>query len=274
VSRARRTAAVLASAARQWAAARWRAPRLAPEDRRRLAATLARRTLHALEVEVVRCGVAPAAGPLLLVANHVSWLDVYALNALWEGRFVAKSETRRWPIAGAVAAGFDTFFIVRGSFRDAARTKTAVAAALGAGQSVAVFPEGTTTDGTRLGRFHPALFQAAVDAGAAVQPVAIRYPDADGRPNPDAAFVGDTTFAASLARVLAAPRIRVELTFGSPLDASGRTRRELAALAHAFVAETLGLPPAVVAPVRAPARAPRSPRRPLAAGRRPLPAGA
>jgi 1-acyl-sn-glycerol-3-phosphate acyltransferase len=80
--------------------------------------------------------------------------------------------------------------------------------AAGRDESVAVFPEGTTTDGTRLGRFHPALFQAAIDAGAAVQPVAIRYPAPDGRPDPAAAFVDDMTFAASLVRVLGAPGIR------------------------------------------------------------------
>jgi 1-acyl-sn-glycerol-3-phosphate acyltransferase len=159
-------------------------------------------------------------------------------------------ETRRWPIAGTVAAGFDAFFIVRGSPRDAARVKDRVAAALRAGERVAVFPEGTTSDGTRLRRFHAALFQAAVDACARVQPVAIRYPLPDGRPNPAAAFVDDMTFGVSVLRVARSRGLVAELTFGPPLPGRGTTRRELARRSRAFIAAVLGLPDAAVEPER------------------------
>src|SRR5215813_15628246 len=179
------------------------APRLSPGTRGALGARLAVRTLHTLQVRVRRLGATPYDGPMLLVANHVSWLDVYALNALVGGpRSVAKSEVARWPIAGAIARGFGTFFHVRGNCRDAARAKDAVAAALRAGERVVVFPEGTTSEGDEVGPFHAAFFQAAVDARVPVQAVAVRYPGPAGRPDPAAAFVGDMTFVASLARVL------------------------------------------------------------------------
>jgi 1-acyl-sn-glycerol-3-phosphate acyltransferase len=216
------------------------APRLSAATRGRLGARLAARTLRILRVRVRRLGATPYDEPMLVVANHVSWLDVYALNATVGGpRSVAKSEVARWPIAGGIARGFGTFFHVRGSFRDAARVKGAVAGALRAGERVVVFPEGTTSEGGEVGRFHAALFQAAVDAGVPVQPVAIHYPAADGSPDPAAAFVGEMTFVESLARVLRRRRLDAHLTFGPVLPSAGRTRRELAALSHAFIALAL-----------------------------------
>src|SRR5262249_6806731 len=176
----------------------------------------------------------------LLVANHVSWLDVYLLNAVLGGaRHVAKAEVARWPVAGAIARGFGTFFHVRGSCRDAARVKDAVVAALRAGERVVVFPEGTTSEGDGVGRFYAAFLQAAVDAGVPVQPVAVRYPDPDGAPDPAAAFVGDMTFAASLARVLRRRRLEARLTFGPVLMPGAMTRRDLAAVSQAFVSLAL-----------------------------------
>jgi 1-acyl-sn-glycerol-3-phosphate acyltransferase len=170
----RRTGAVLWSVLATWAAALV-AGRLAPRVRRELSSYLAGQTLAALDVTVRVSGPLPDdVRPTLLVANHVPWLDVYALAALWPARFVAKAETRAWPVAGTIARRFDTVFLRRGSVRDAGRVRRQVAAALARGESVVVFPEGTTTDGTRLGRFHAAMFQAAIDAGAVVQPVALR----------------------------------------------------------------------------------------------------
>ena len=232
------------------------APRLTPGRRGSLSARLAARTLRTLHVRVLRFGAAPHDGPMLLVANHISWLDVYALNALVGGpRSVAKSEVARWPFAGAIARGFGTFFHVRGSYRDAARVKNEVAVALRAGERVLVFPEGTTTEGGSLGRFHAAFFQAAVDAGVPVQPVAIHYPMADGSPDPAASFIGEMTFVESLVRVLGRRRLEARLTFGPVLSSAGRTRRELAALSHAFV--TLALDCTTHAEPALPAARPR-----------------
>lgn len=239
---ARRTARVLGQLLHAWVAAVVVTPRLDQDRRRNLAVRLARQTLHAFDVPFVVRGAVPAPGePLLVVANHVSWLDVYALNAVMECRFVAKSETCRWPLVGTITRGFDSIFIVRGSFRDARRVKEVVTAALRAGERVVVFPEGTTTDGTRLRRFHPALFQAAIDAGVRVQPVALRYPDAHGRPDPRAAFIDDVSLVASLSGMLHEPVLRAEMIFAVPIAPAGKTRQELAWLARQTIASQLGL---------------------------------
>jgi 1-acyl-sn-glycerol-3-phosphate acyltransferase len=226
-----------------WLAAAFRAPRLAHEDRLRLAQQHARATLAALDVAVAVRGRPVGTAGRLVVANHVSWLDVYVLNTLIPARFVAKSETRGWPLVGTVASRFGALFIVRGSFRDAARVKDAVATALRAGDTVVVFPEATTTDGRAVGRFYPALFQAAIDARALVQPATLRYLDENGARSTAAPFVGDMTFADSLLQVLGAPVLRAEVTFGTPLATADRTRRDLAARASADVAHLLGVAP-------------------------------
>ena len=245
----RRAGAVLWSLVLTWTVAALVAARLAPETRRLLASRLAAHTIAALRIRVRVTGSRVGRDrPRLFVANHVSWLDVYALGAWWPVRFVAKSETASWPLAGTITRGFDALFIVRGSFRDAARVKARVAAALAAGDSVVVFPEATTTDGSRLERFHSAMFQAAIDAGAVVQPIALRYRKADGSPCPAAAFVGDDTFVASLGRVLREPAVHVDVHVGAALPSAGRTRRELAARAQTMIAAALGLPSAAVAP--------------------------
>ena len=114
----RRGAAVLSSLLLTWAVAALVAARMAPRTRRLLSARLARGTLAALDVDVEMIGVGPTDDrPRLFVANHVSWLDVYALGAWWPARFVAKVETASWPLAGTIARRFDSLFIVRGSFR-------------------------------------------------------------------------------------------------------------------------------------------------------------
>src|SRR5262249_23491361 len=134
--------------ARSWHIAVRVAPRRTPSERLLLAVGLAQQTLRALDLSLVVRPPAPVpAGPMLIVANAISWVDGYALNALYPARFVAKSETARWPIVGALTRGFDSIFIVRGSFRDAFRVKNEVAGALAAGSHVVAFPEATTTDG-------------------------------------------------------------------------------------------------------------------------------
>jgi 1-acyl-sn-glycerol-3-phosphate acyltransferase len=251
---ARRLAGLGRDLAVSWTGAALVAPRLAPPTRRRLARHLARRTLRTLGVSVTRRGVAPAGSePLLVVANHVSWLDVYVLNALLDARFVAKSETAGWPLVGTITRGFDAIYIVRGSCRDAARVKDVVAAALAAGERVVAFPEATTTDGTRVLRFRAAMFQAAIDAGVRVLPVALRYPGSDGRPDPTPAFIDSMTFVESLRRVVRAPAIRAEVVFGTPLATRGASRRLVAGAAERVVRRTLGLPPFVDARGPAPA---------------------
>jgi 1-acyl-sn-glycerol-3-phosphate acyltransferase len=224
----------------------WHARRLADvlgsDPWRRAVERGAARLLGAVAVDVQVRGARPLlAGPVLMVANHVSWIDVQALGAVAGTRFVAKSEVRDWPVVGTMAARFGTLFIRRRSLRDAARIKNVLAKLLVTGERIAVFPEGTTTDGSRVGPFYAALLQAAVDAAIPVQPVAIRYVEHDGAPSLAAAFVDDMTFGDSLVRVLARPRLVAELTFGPPIWAADKTRRELAGRCRGFITDALGL---------------------------------
>jgi 1-acyl-sn-glycerol-3-phosphate acyltransferase len=214
----------------------------------------ASRMLAAVAVDVEVRGAKPLLdGPVLMVANHVSWIDVQALGAVAGTRFVAKSEVREWPIVGTMAARLGTLFIRRESCRDAMRIKNLIAKLLVDGERVVVFPEATTTDGSRIAPFYAALLQAAVDAAIPVQPVAIRHREVDGSRSAAAAFVDDMTFADSLARVLDRPRIVTELTFGAPIWSADKTRRDLAARCRVFIAGALGfaVPPAtsVAAPI-------------------------
>ena len=262
---ARRLVRIVGSFIGAWLAARLVAPWLDPIRRQQLAWWMSIRLLKMIGVRLELQGGTPAEGPALIVANHVSWIDVQVLNATRPARFVAKAETRRWPVCGGIARGFDTIFLERGNIRDAARVKARVARALAAGQTVAVFPEGTTTDGRTLGRFYAALFEAAIEAGVPVQPVAIRYPRGDGGANPAAAFVDDMTFLDSLLRVAREPALTARLTFAPPIVTRGTTRRDLAARARRLIADALGMPVLAAASehvARLPPPAWRTPARP------------
>ncbi|MFF2043494.1 lysophospholipid acyltransferase family protein [Kitasatospora sp. NPDC058170] len=220
--------------------------------RHRLVRAWARALLGALGV-TVRFGPDPGAGEgaggaatgVLVVANHVSWLDIPLIAARQPGRSIAKTEVRRWPVLGPLVAWGGTVFLDRDRLRALPAAVDTVAAALRAGHPVVVFPEGSTWCGKESGRFRPALFQAAVQAGAPVQPVTIRYRLADGTPTSAAAFVGEDGLLSSLARVLAVRGLVAEVTFLPPIPAPAartgrgepgcRARRDLARTAQAAV---------------------------------------
>jgi 1-acyl-sn-glycerol-3-phosphate acyltransferase len=196
-----------------------------------------------LNVTVVARGTPlPRHCPLLLVADHVSWLGACALGSVEGMLFVTKAEVSGWPVMGRIAGGFGNFFHRRGNLRDAARVKDKIARALTAGWRATVFPEGTSGDGHQLMPFYPAMVQAAIDAGAMAQPVAIRYLDLDGRLNATVPFTGDQTLIDSLRRILREPAIIADLPFGNPLSAAARTRREITVSCHDLIAQTLGVP--------------------------------
>ncbi|WP_067507987.1 1-acyl-sn-glycerol-3-phosphate acyltransferase [Actinoplanes sp. TFC3] len=189
--------------------------------------TLARLLLAALGVRLRWRGPAVKPGSLL-VANHVSWLDVLALLAVAPVRLVAKHEVGAWPLVGAVAKASGAIFLNRERPRQLPDAVADVAAALRSGRSVAVFPEGTTFCGAERGRFRPAVFQAAIDAQAPVVPITIRYD------TPAAAFIGDDTLWSSVRRVVALRGLTVTLV-GSPAlrPEAGADRRVLARAAQA-----------------------------------------
>ena len=220
-------------------------PLYSRQQRWRAVQNWSRRVVRSAGVTVTVFGQVPPAGARVLgVANHVSWLDIQILHSLWNVRFVAKSEVRHWPLIGWLSARTGTLFIERGSRRHASRINRAIHEAFAQGDPVAVFPEGTTTCGDELLRFHPSLLQPAVDEAAQIVPVAIRYADVAGHLEPAAAYVGEMTLMQSLAAIVAVPRICAEVRFLPPIDSRGRTRRELAQLSHARIAAALKLPAA------------------------------
>ncbi|MFE6052723.1 lysophospholipid acyltransferase family protein [Kitasatospora sp. NPDC056446] len=186
----------------------------------------------------------PGGGGVLVVANHVSWLDIPLLAAGRPGRSLAKTEVRQWPVLGRLVAWGGTVFLDRDRLRTLPDTVATVAEVLRAGNPVIVFPEGSTWCGRESGRFRPALFQAAVEAGAFVQPVTIRYRLADGRPTSVPAFIGDDGLLTSLARVVAARGLVADVTFLPPIPPPGPrptragARRDLARAAQAAVEGT------------------------------------
>ncbi|HVN86210.1 MAG TPA: lysophospholipid acyltransferase family protein [Candidatus Binatia bacterium] len=225
---------------RVWLHATWPAANVPEAHRQRLIQQWSAQLLTILNVRLVYSGCIPRVGqPLLFVANHISWLDIQALGSVSGARFVAKQEVRDWPLVGKTAAHSGSFFLKRGSCRAAWRMKNRVAEALRGGDSVAVFPEGTTTDGSRVNAFYPALLQAAVDAGVAVCPVTLRYQSTNRTGSDAVAFLGEMTFAESLRRVLREPLVAVEVNFGAPISSRNRSRRELATLAQLAITQTL-----------------------------------
>jgi len=175
----------------------------------------------------------------LLVANHISWLDVYALNAVMPSSFVAKSEVRSWPLLGLLCRRAQTIFIERNTRRDTMRANGLIAERIAHGECVALFPEGTTTDGAQVRHFHSSLLQCAIDTECAVYPVAIRYHDCSGRFCNDAAFIGDMTFLQSLRRILFSHSLHATLMFLPVMSVAEKNRRTLAAQAQAAIRTTL-----------------------------------
>lgn len=198
--------------------------------------------LQVMGIELVVRGTPPGTGPTLLVANHISWLDILVLHAARHCRFVAKAEVRHWPLIGVAATGAGTLYVERESRRDALRVVHHMVDALRNGDVMAVFPEGTTGDGTSLLPFHANLFQAAVSAHSSVTPVGLRF--VDGRSGAIClapAYVGDDSLLGSVWRTLSAADVRAELTFGPAFDVTGLDRRQASALARTRIAALLGL---------------------------------
>lgn len=175
----------------------------------------------------------------LVVANHVSWLDIFVINSLQPCRFVAKSEIRSWPVLGWLAAQAGTVFIARGNRRDLRHTFKGIVASLERGERVAFFPEGTVAAPGAILPFHANLFEAAIDAKVMVQPYAITYADGAGDLHPAVDFTGDISFATSMIAILSGPPVRAHLACLAPLDARGAHRRELADSAQQAVAQAL-----------------------------------
>jgi len=182
----------------------------------------------------------PRPGATLLVANHVSWLDIAAIHAAApQARFVSKSDVKHWPLVGRLVAGAGTLFIERESRRDALRVVHQMADALRAGDTVAVFPEGTTGPGRELLPFHANLLQAAIATEMPVQPVVLRFHQPGHAFSPAVEFVGATTLLQSLWRMACAKGLQVELQWLGAEATAHADRRALAAHLRERIDEAL-----------------------------------
>lgn len=218
-------------------------PHLDQAARRRMAQNWCAGLLAILCIRLRYRGTPPGAETqrVMLAANHVSWVDVHALIAVCPARFVAKAEIRDWPLFGWLSRNVGTLFIERTKRRDTARINEHIGDALKIGDRVAVFPEGTTSDGTLLRHFHASLLQPAVMVAALVYPVAIRYTDPAGEISRAVPYV-KISLLESLRQILRQPWIDLELIFGDPINSSGKNRRELARGAEHAIADALSLP--------------------------------
>jgi 1-acyl-sn-glycerol-3-phosphate acyltransferase len=205
-------------------------PRLTALQKHARVQVWASAALDCLGIRLVVKGSPPLQGPMLLVANHISWADIVVLHATRHCRFVSKDEIARWPLISTLANAADTLYITRESRRDAMRVVHHMAQCLRDGDVLAIFPEGTTGDGSTLLPFHANLLQAAISAEAPVQPVALQFSDAaTGHISFAPCYVGDDTLWQSLWRTVCADNVQAVVQFGTPEVAQGRDRRAWAA---------------------------------------------
>ena len=169
----------------------------------------------------------PWTGPVLMACNHVSWMDIPILATSVPFHFLAKSEIRKWPVIGWLAAVAGTLFIRRGSGDSRSITRQ-LANHLSQDNSILFFPEGTTSDGTRILPFHNRLFESAISSEVVIQPITLAYCDS-GRPHTVAPFVGDDSLVPHIWRILGEKQIHVHLRYHPPFKAWDMTAKELAA---------------------------------------------
>lgn len=197
-----------------------------------------RRLLRILNVRVVAEG-AVHDSPVLMVANHVSWLDIPCIASVADTLFVAKEDVARWPLIGALARRAGTIFLARGRTDASAHAAERMAWALLEGRRLLLFPEATTTDGREVRAFHARLFQAAIRTRCPVQAIALSYPHARGT-HPAAPFIGDNDLVRHLWALLGEDSLTARLHFCTPVNAAGRERRALADDTRARIRHALG----------------------------------
>lgn len=218
-------------------------PFAGPAARGRMIQRWSRRLLSILAVELEAVGHhAPFPERVLIIANHISWLDIFVLNAHQPSRFIAKSEIRRWPVIGLLVGSVGTLFLDRSRRREVAGINAEVERALSSGDVIALFPEGTTTYGRELLPFHGSLIQPVIAADGHIVPAAIRYTHVDGSHSDAASYVGDQSLLESVRALLSARRTRVRLHLCAPFATSGLHRRQVADQAHRIIRTALELP--------------------------------
>jgi len=220
-----------------------RFPSLEQPERAQRVTRWATQLLAILAVRVRVRGELPTPGGALVAANHVSWLDIHLLHSLLPARFISKAEVRNWPLFGWLAEATGTVFLVREKKADAMRVNQLMAEHLRDGDCLALFPEGTTSDGSVLLPFFPSLFQPAVEASAQVWPMRIRYLNTDGSPCAEAAYFAGMTLGESVLKVLRLKGLRAQVEFLPPIDSQGLARRDLARATEAAIRATFSTAP-------------------------------
>jgi 1-acyl-sn-glycerol-3-phosphate acyltransferase len=212
------------AAGRAWRTRRWSAQLL---------------SICRVQLEIEQQGKEQSGLRALVVANHVSWLDIFVINSMCPCRFVAKSDIRDWPLIGWLCALAGTVFIARGRPRDVRRIFHDLVVSIQNGERIAFFPEGTTARQGGLLPFHANLFEAAIDAQVPIQPYALRYLDAQGRLHPTVDFVDDMTFVQSMFAVLMGEKITAYLIILPLIETAGAHRREVAHAAREAIAKAM-----------------------------------
>jgi 1-acyl-sn-glycerol-3-phosphate acyltransferase len=196
------------------------------------------RLLRILGIELQING-APLVERGLLVANHVSWVDIFVINALTPAAFVSKAEVRQWPLIGWLAAVNETVFLRRGSRGHARIINDEIAQRMRDDRHVALFPEGTTTDGSQVLHFHAALLQPAILTGHPIQPLALRYRTPAGEFTRAAAYDGDVSLGECLTSIVTSGHIVAQLHLLPPIDVTRAHRREIASSAQSAIADVV-----------------------------------
>lgn len=210
------------------------------ERRLALRASWSAALLDALGLEV-DADLSHAVPGALLVANHISWIDVFVINAVLPAAFVAKEEVRRWPLAGWLASRNETVFLRRGSRSHTRVINQEIADILATGKHVAIFPEGTTTDGRSVLHFHAALIQPALAAGRPVLPTALSYWEPDGKRSLAPRYDGRISLGQSTWAILGCRRLVARLATTPVLGLDNKDRRQIAAGAREAIALAAGL---------------------------------
>lgn len=219
-------------------------PRLSSHHRDWMISRWSKALLDLLNIQVIVRGDVPPRGlkSTMFVANHISWVDIHALNSVHTTRFVAKAEIKHWPIFGWFAVKVNTLFVEREKRHHAGKVVDSAKQALLHDDCICFFPEGTTTDGTELKPFKGSLLQAAIDAKAKVWPFAIYYPDIENRPNTEMAYWGEMSLIESMKLIIKQRHAVVVLDFDSPINAADYERRELSAKLRQIIQSRLNLP--------------------------------
>ncbi|SFP96490.1 1-acyl-sn-glycerol-3-phosphate acyltransferase [Variovorax sp. OK605] len=216
-----------------WWTIRFTFPGLSQPERNARVQAWSKRMLGIMGITLKVQGTPPSGGPVLLICNHLSWLDITCIHAARHVRFVSKSDVKGWPLIGTLSTGSGTLYIERERRRDALRVVHHMTEALRNGDMIGVFPEGTTSDGRGLLPFHANLLQAAISSGAPVLPAALRFADAaTGETSQAPRYIDDDNLLASLWNTLRAPPLLAIVRFGEPQDPHGRDRRAWAQSLH------------------------------------------